>query len=83
MVGILNARELLSTYLAALKQEQQRLDRLLEGEQARHLRQMAHYLPDAVCTAGPMRISGGHPVQRAQSRAGNYGELGDGISLDR
>lgn len=62
VVGILNARELLSTYLAALKQEQQRLDRLLEGEQARHLRQMAHYLPDAVCTAGPMRISGGHPV---------------------
>ncbi len=62
VVGILNARELLSAYLAALKEEQQRLDRLLEDEQTRHLRQMAYYLPDAVCIAGPMRISGGHPV---------------------
>lgn len=62
VIGILNARELLSAYLAALKEERQRLDRLLEGEQARHLRQMAHYLPEALCTAGPMRISGGHPV---------------------
>lgn len=62
VVGVLNARELLSTYLVALNEEQQRLEHLREDKQALHARKMVYYLPDALCTAGPMRISGGHPV---------------------
>lgn len=61
-VGILNARELLSIYLTALDKEKQRLARLHEDTQAFHLRKIAHYLPGAVCKAGPMRLSGGHAV---------------------
>lgn len=61
-VGVLNAHELLTTYLSALNEERQRLEKLNEDKQEFHLRKLAYFLPNLTCKAGPMRLNGGFPV---------------------